>query len=121
MPAEEFVNRADDASAYLEVSTATETRASAVALAQRAVETRLAAGAQITGPAVSAFWHMGEFGTGEEWRLVLRTHESRFAELRDLLKRHHPWQNPEIIAMRMAGGSAEYLAWIRSTVLSENG
>jgi uncharacterized protein involved in tolerance to divalent cations len=108
-----------DASLYLEVSTATETKASAVELARLAVESRVAAGAQITGPVASAFWHLGEFGTGEEWRLVLRTHEARFAELRDLILRNHPWQKPEIIATRMAGSSKDYLDWIRRAVLDD--
>jgi uncharacterized protein involved in tolerance to divalent cations len=101
---------------FIEVSTATESKDAAVELARRAVEAKLAAGAQITGPTTSVFWHLGEFGTGEEWRLVLRTHVSRFDELEALLLRYHPWKNPEILATEIAAGSAEYLEWLRRTV-----
>lgn len=100
---------------YIEVSTATESRGAAVALARMAVESRLAAGAQITGPAVSVFWHLGEFGTGEEWRLALRTRLDLFEELQAKLMENHPWKNPEIIATQIVAGSPECLEWIRAS------
>ncbi|MBO3743276.1 divalent-cation tolerance protein CutA [Actinoplanes flavus] len=100
---------------FIEVSTATETREAAVALARMAVESRLAAGAQIIGPVISAFWHLGEFGTGEEWRLVLRTRFELFDVLRTELMKHHPWQNPEIVATPILAGSMECLEWIRAS------
>lgn len=50
----------------------TENREAAVKLAQSVVSARLAVGAQIVGPVGSVFWHQGEFGSGEEWQLVLR-------------------------------------------------
>ncbi|MER5184848.1 divalent cation tolerance protein CutA [Streptomyces sp. NPDC002896] len=49
----------------------------AVELARLVVEGRLAAGAQIVGPVISAFWHEGEFGAGEEWQLLLKTRADR--------------------------------------------
>ncbi|MFF7984622.1 divalent cation tolerance protein CutA [Streptomyces sp. NPDC007901] len=69
------------APAQSRVSTATETREQAVEPARSAVQGRLAAGAQIIGPVVSAFWHDGEFGTGEERQLLLKTRQSRYAGL----------------------------------------
>jgi periplasmic divalent cation tolerance protein len=50
-----------------QVTTATEHREAAVSLAGEAVRQRLAASAQVMGPITSVFWHLGEFGTGEEW------------------------------------------------------
>ncbi len=82
-------------------------------MARSAVEARLAAGAQIAGPLVSVFWHLGEFGTGEEWQLLLKTTEDRYADLEAHLLQHHPWKNPEISAVRIAAGSEAYLSWIR--------
>jgi periplasmic divalent cation tolerance protein len=101
---------------FLSVSTATETRQDAENLARLAVESRLAAGAQITGPVVSAFWHLGEFGTGEEWRLVLQTHADRYADLEELLIANHPWQKPEIAALPIVAGSAEYFDWLSKSI-----
>ncbi|MCH0555826.1 divalent-cation tolerance protein CutA [Streptomyces sp. MUM 16J] len=97
---------------YLQVSTATETREQAQALAESIVRSRLAAGAQIIGPVSTAFWHLGEFGTGEEYRLLLTTTSARYAEFEEHLIEHHPWQNPEVIATPIVAGAPAYLEWI---------
>ncbi|OPF77850.1 divalent-cation tolerance protein CutA [Streptomyces antioxidans] len=96
---------------YLQVATATETRDDAVKLAQSVVAARLAAGAQIVGPVASVFWHQGEFGTGEEWQLLLKTRADRYAALEVHLLEHHPWKNPEVSAVPLAG-AVDYLRWI---------
>ncbi|MGH3648141.1 MAG: divalent-cation tolerance protein CutA [Micromonosporaceae bacterium] len=98
---------------FIQVSTATESRAAAEKLARSVVEARLAAGAQIIGPVVSAYWHLGEFGTGEEWQLLLKTRDDRYAALEAHLVEHHPWKNPEISAVPIVSGSESYLGWIR--------
>ncbi|MFF7754359.1 divalent-cation tolerance protein CutA [Streptomyces sp. NPDC007971] len=100
---------------YLTVSTATETRDQAVALAQSAVQARLAAGAQIVGPVTSVFWHAGEFGTGEEYQLHLKTSAARYPELEAHLIEHHPWKNPEVTGTPIVQGAAPYLEWIDRT------
>jgi periplasmic divalent cation tolerance protein len=108
-----------DASEFIEVSTAAGSKEIAVDLARLAVGAKLAAGAQIVGPTTSVFWHLGEFGTGEEWRLLLRTHESCYDEIESLLTENHPWKNPEILVTRVAAGSHDYLTWLRKTVLRD--
>lgn len=100
---------------FVEVSTATDSREAAQKLARSAVEARLVAGAQIVGPVETAFWHLGEFGTGQEWRLLLKTHIDRFNELEAHLLERHPWKNPEISAVPIVAGSEGYLDWIRRT------
>lgn len=97
---------------YLQVSTATPTRDQAVALARSVVAERLAAGAQIIGPVTSAFWHDGEFGTGEEWQLLLKTTAARYPELEAHILKHHPWRNPELAAVPIEAGSEGCLSWI---------
>ncbi|MEU6381080.1 divalent-cation tolerance protein CutA [Streptomyces sp. NPDC046909] len=74
-------------------------------LARSAVAEHLAAGAQIIDPITSAFWHDGEFGTGEEWQLLLKTTRARCAELEAHLLKNHPWRNPEIAAVAIETGS----------------
>lgn len=97
---------------FVQVSTATETRDQAVTLARSVVEGRLAAGAQIIGPVTSAFWHNGEFGTGEEWQLLLKTQQARYPELEAHLLKHHPWETPEIAAVPIVAGSEACLRWL---------
>jgi periplasmic divalent cation tolerance protein len=99
----------------LQVSTATATREAAIELAQLVVQARLAASAQVHGPAASVFWHEGEFGSGEEWILLLKTTTDRYAELEAHLVANHPWSNPEVVAVPVAAGAAHYLDWVRRT------
>ncbi|MEW2161461.1 divalent-cation tolerance protein CutA [Streptomyces sp. NPDC007084] len=101
---------------FLTVSTATATRDQAVALAESAVRARLAAGAQIVGPVTSVFWHVGEFGTGEEYQLLLKTTDARYPKLEAHLLAHHPWDNPEVVATAIETGTVPYLAWIERTL-----
>ncbi|MFG3406499.1 divalent-cation tolerance protein CutA [Streptomyces sp. NPDC048142] len=100
----------------VQVSTATATRDEAVTLAGGAVKERLAAGAQIVGPVVSVFWHLGEYGTGEEWQLLLKTTTERYAELEAHLLERHPWDNPELCAVPIVEGADRCLDWIRESV-----
>jgi periplasmic divalent cation tolerance protein len=99
-------------SGYLQVSTATPTREDAVRLAGSAVSNGLAAGAQVVGPVVSVFWHAGEYGEGEEWQVLLKTTDARYAELEAHLLAEHPWDNPELGAVPIVAGSPGYLGWL---------
>ncbi len=101
------------------MSTATGDRSSAEGLARSTVSARLAAGAQIIGPALSAFWHEGKFGTGEEWQLLFKVRADRYADLERHLLDQHPWKNPEITAVPIAAGSAAYLRWVATTTAPE--
>ena len=100
----------------VQVSTATPSREAAEELARSAVKEHLAASAQIVGPAVSVFWHLGEFGTADEWRLLLVTTEGRYPALQDHLVKHHPWENPEIAAVPVTLATDAYAGWVKETV-----
>ncbi|MEU4291135.1 divalent cation tolerance protein CutA [Kribbella sp. NPDC026596] len=102
-------------SGYLQVPTATATRDEAVQLAGSAVGAGLAAGAQVVGPVVSVFWHEGQYGEGEEWQVLLKTTERRYADLEAHLLEHHSWGNPEVSAVPITAGSAAYLDWLDRT------
>jgi periplasmic divalent cation tolerance protein len=105
-------------SGYLQVSTATATREEAVQLAGSAVGAGLAAGAQVLGPVVSVFWHDGQYGEGEEWQVLLKTTERRYAELEAHLLEIHSWSNPEVSALPITASSTGYLDWIDRTTKS---
>jgi periplasmic divalent cation tolerance protein len=106
---------------FLQVSTATETRQQAVELAESVVRARLAAGAQVVGPVTSVFWHLGEFGTGEEWQLLLKTTAARYPELEAHLVAHHPWDKPEVVAVAITAGSPAYLRWVQDSTGTPEG
>lgn len=105
---------------FVQVSTATPAREEAVTLAQGAVKARLAAGSQVIGPVTSVFWHLGKFGEGQEWRLLLTTTTERYPELERYLLDAHPWDNPEVIAVPIAHGAPRCLEWITNSVAPIN-
>jgi periplasmic divalent cation tolerance protein len=81
-------------------------------LAEAAITVRLAAGGQISGPVTSLFWHTGEFGTGEEWTVTLKTTADRYQELEELLVQQHDWDNPQVTATVLEHASAGYAEWV---------
>ncbi|MER5495166.1 divalent-cation tolerance protein CutA [Streptomyces sp. NPDC002454] len=99
----------------VQVSTATATKDEAVALAGPAVQQKLAAGAQVIGPVTSLFWHLDEYGTGEEWQILFKTTAERYPELKSYLLEAHPWDNPELCAVPITG-AARCEQWIRDAV-----
>ena len=103
-------------SEVLQVSTATSSQEAARRLAHAAVKARLAAGGQIVGPVESVFWHAGQFGTGQEWQLLLKSTREQYPQLEAFLLEHHEWENPEIAAVVLVAGSAHYLRWVQATV-----
>lgn len=98
-----------------QVQVAAPSKEVATELARGAVEARLAAGGQVVGPVTSTFWHLGEFGTGEEWQVILKTTADRYAELEKHLVDKHEWTNPEITAIPLAAGLSPYLDWVERT------
>ncbi len=105
---------------YVLVSTVAGDRESAARLAASAVKARLAAGAQVYGPVSSFFWHLGEFGEGEEWQVTLKTTRARYDDLERHLIGEHAWENPEVTAIPLVAGSAAYLRWLDTTISGDD-
>ncbi|RSM41476.1 divalent-cation tolerance protein CutA [Amycolatopsis balhimycina DSM 5908] len=104
---------------HLLVTTTTPDRDSGAKLAGSAVAARLAATAQVTGPVASFFWHLGEQGEGEEWNVTFKTTDARYAELEAHIVEQHPWSKPEVTAVELVRGSADYLQWVEASTNSD--
>ncbi|MEU6976286.1 MULTISPECIES: divalent-cation tolerance protein CutA [unclassified Streptomyces] len=96
----------------LTVLTTTDARAKAEALARGAVEARVAACAQVSGPLTSVYWWQGAVDGAEEWQVVFKTTELRYAALEAHLLAAHDYETPEILATPVARVSAEYARWV---------
>jgi periplasmic divalent cation tolerance protein len=97
---------------FLQVQTTTDSRAEAVELARAAVELRLAACAQVSGPIASTYWWEGSVERAEEWQLTLKLPASGYAALAEFITRRHSYDEPEIVALPIVGGSEPFLSWI---------
>lgn len=98
---------------FMQVQTTTDSRAEAMDLARAAVQARLAACAQVTGPIASTYWWEGEIERAEEWLVMMKLPADRYADLAAMLAQRHSYDEPEIIATQIAVGSPGYLGWIR--------
>ncbi|MGH3438599.1 MAG: divalent-cation tolerance protein CutA, partial [Sciscionella sp.] len=83
---------------YVIVASTTDSEAAAHALAAQAVDTRLGACAQVSGPITSVFRWRDAVQTEQEWRVEIKTTASRVAALTEQIKANHNYDMPEIIA-----------------------
>jgi len=89
-------------------------RESAEKLAAVLIERRLAACVNILAPCASVYrWH-GEIQHDEEHPLLIKTVQDRYAELEASIRANHPYELPDIIAVRIAEGLPAYLQWVES-------
>lgn len=88
----------------------------ATRLARDLVEAGLAACVSRVGPVHSTFRWQGAIQDEPEVLLVIKTVSGRYPELEMRLKSLHPYDVPEIIALPLIRGSAEYLAWLSAAV-----
>lgn len=95
------------------VFTAAEDEEKANDLLRSAVKAKLAGSGQVTGPVHSAFWHLGEYGEGAEYKVQLMTTSDRYEALEEYLIKAREGENWEITAVEIARGSAAYLDWLR--------
>ena len=82
-------------------------------LAKSLVEGGLVACANIVPQVRSLFRWEGKVEEEQESLIILKTQSSRFDELCKKIKELHSYDVPEIIALPIVQGSAEYLGWVR--------
>ena len=104
---------------FLVVQTTTDSRGEAVELARMAVEARLAACAQVSGPVASTYWWEGAVERAEEWLLTFKLPAGGYQALADFLGRSHSYDEPEIVATPIVEGSPAYLSWIEEETRPE--
>jgi periplasmic divalent cation tolerance protein len=86
-------------------------------IARRVVEKRLAACVNVLrSPMNSYYAWKGKLEVAREYLLVMKTSSNRLAELEKEVKRLHSYEVPEFIALPVAAGSKDYLAWLESSV-----
>jgi periplasmic divalent cation tolerance protein len=87
-------------------------------IAHTLVTERLAACVNIVPGVRSVYAWEGEICNEGELLCLLKTRRSLFPVVRDRVLALHPYQIPEIIALPLSEGHAEYLAWLRDSTRS---
>ncbi len=85
-------------------------------IARALVERRLAACVNVVPGVVSVYRWRGAVERSGEWLLVVKTSTRRLEALRAALVTLHSYEVPELVAIRIDGGSAPYLAWLEASL-----
>lgn len=78
------------------------------------VEERLAACANIVDGMVSVYRWQGGIQRDEEALIVIKTTADRLPALQSRAVELHPYDVPEVLALPVSDGHAEYLDWVRA-------
>jgi periplasmic divalent cation tolerance protein len=103
----------------IQVITATADREDALRVAQTLVEKRLAGCVQVIGPITSVYRWEDETQTEQEWLCVAKSSRDAYGALERALRSVHPYEVPEILAVPVAAGSADYVGWLHSQSKAE--
>ncbi len=85
-------------------------------LARGLVDARLAACVNLIDGVRSFYRWQGKVEDDGEVQLVIKTRASRLGAVKDWIATHHPYDEPEVLALPVSGGSEGYLAWIGEEV-----
>jgi len=88
-------------------------RREAVRIGQAIVKKKLAACANILSPVTSIFRWKGRIEKSQEALLIVKTTGRRYAALAKIIGSIHPYEVPEIIALKVTKGLPRYIAWIQ--------
>jgi periplasmic divalent cation tolerance protein len=86
------------------------------ALARALVERRVAACVNAVGNVVSTYRWEGEVQQDQETLLIIKTTAARLAAVEQTIRELSKYELPELIALPVEAGGADYLSWIRESV-----
>ena len=81
-------------------------------IARSLVEKRLAACVQLVPGLRSVYRWKGEIEEESEILLVIKSRRDLFRRLEAELRKLHSYETPEIVALTVVDGSADYLEWL---------
>ncbi|MCR4404563.1 MAG: divalent-cation tolerance protein CutA [Candidatus Acetothermia bacterium] len=99
-------------SEFIQVLTAVDSEEKARELAERVLVERLAGCVQLLGPVESHYWWKGRLEEAREWLCLIKARAADYPKIEARIKELHPYEVPEILAMPIAEGNPDYLAWL---------
>ena len=105
----------------IQVMTTTATQADAERIARAVLEARLAACVQIIGPLTSLYWWQEQIEQADEWLCLIKSRADVLADLERVIRSVHPYEVPEILAVPVVAGNADYLAWLNGQLRLSQG
>lgn len=87
-------------------------RESAQRMAHTLIESRAAACINMLAECTSVYRWQGKIETASEVPLLIKTTRIAYPQLEAVIRSHHPYELPEIIAVSVNAGLPAYLQWI---------
>lgn len=98
--------------AHVEIRFTVDDKARADQIVGELLSRRLVACGQLIGPMTSRYWWAGKLQRSEEWLVLLKTRSGLTERVSDVIVEHHPYEIPEIVAIPIVAGLADYLHWV---------
>ena len=95
-------------------------RATAERIAESLVTENVAACVNILAECTSIYRWQGKLEHASEVPLLIKTTRAAYPKLESALRKMHPYEIPEIIALPISTGLPEYLTWVEQETLSGN-
>ena len=96
-------------------------QAQAEALARELLTARLAACIQIGATVQSLYHWRGKIETASEVPLAIKTRAGLYPRVEETIRRRHPYELPEIVAVPISCGLPAYLDWIAAETMHGSG
>ncbi|HAC64964.1 MAG TPA: cytochrome C biogenesis protein CcdA [Cyanothece sp. UBA12306] len=97
---------------YITVMTTVPSKSEADNIANSLLQEKLAGCVQIIGPITSHYCWQNQIYNDEEWICFIKSSQVLYDELEQKILQIHPYEVPEIIALPIVKGSADYLGWL---------
>lgn len=95
-------------------------RAAAERVAEALVSAGVAACVNVMAECTSVYHWQGKLEHATEVPLLIKTTRAAYPQLESLLRKQHPYELPEIIALPVSAGLPEYLNWVTQETSSKN-
>lgn len=91
-------------------------RDSALKMAQKLIENKVAACVNVLPECTSVYRWQEKIESTSEIPLLIKTTRAAYPQMENLIHSHHPYELPEIIAVPLAAGLPAYLQWVAQEV-----
>ena len=85
-------------------------------IAENLIDKKLAACVNIQPAGLSIYRWQGRVESAEEHLLLIKTLEDHYPKVETMIKKLHPYELPEIIAVPITSGLPDYLSWLNMDI-----
>lgn len=101
----------------VQIITTINDRQKAEEIGRQLVEEKLVACCQVAGPIRSIYRWKGKIEVADEWYCVMKTKEGLYHLAEAAIRRLHPYEVPEIIALPVQNALDDYAVWVEQETI----